>query len=73
MGGSLRPWRAVGSTLREAFQLLTENDYRVFLLKGEGLYEFPYEIYREFYHYANFVAFPGERASELSHLIRGPI
>jgi FkbM family methyltransferase len=67
------PWLAAGSTLREALSLLDHYEYAVYLLKGQGLHRFPYDVYGDFFHYANFVAFPKERERELARLIRGTI
>jgi FkbM family methyltransferase len=66
-------WRSAGSTLRDALDLLDRAGYAAFLLKGPGLYELPYSVYREYYHYSNFAAFPRERLPEFRALIRGAV
>jgi hypothetical protein len=50
------PWAFSSSTLIAALEYLKGCDYRVYLLKHNGLYNFDYDVYGEFYHYANFVA-----------------
>jgi FkbM family methyltransferase len=67
------PWSIAGCRLADARKLLDGSGYEMALLKGRGLYRFPYETYGEFYHYANFVAFPRTRRDELAHLVRGEI
>ena len=67
------PWRRAGSSLADAMNLLHEHDYRCMLLKRKGLYDFPYDVYGDFFHYANFVAFPRSRHNELSELMRGSV
>lgn len=64
-----RPWQQAGSTLADAFALLSRADYVPFLLKGQGLYRLPYNLYGEFFHYANFVALPRERLATVAHLV----
>jgi FkbM family methyltransferase len=50
------PWAAAGSTLAEALSILSANGYHVALLRQGGLNPFAYELWGEFYGYANFVA-----------------
>lgn len=53
-------WALAGSTLARALGDLHDFGYQTFLLKSEGLYRFghrEYEKYRDFFGYANFVAF----------------
>jgi hypothetical protein len=51
------PWAfSSSSTLIAALEYLKGCDYRVYLLKHNGLYNFDYDVYGEFFHYANFVA-----------------
>lgn len=51
-----QPWAYSSSTLISALDYLLEYDYKVYLLKRDGLYNFSYKIYGEFFHYSNFVA-----------------
>lgn len=50
-------WAAAGSTLAAALSLLQGYGYCIALLLADGLRDFHYERYGEFYHYSNFVAF----------------
>lgn len=67
------PWALAGSTLAAALSLLGNAGYDVYLLKRAGLYAFPYDVYGEFFGYANFVAVTRSRAHVLAHLVRGGI
>ncbi len=50
------PWVHSSSTLISALDLLEKHGYKVYLLKRDGLYNFSYNIYGEYFHYSNFVA-----------------
>lgn len=67
------PWRKTGSSLADAYALLESLGYETFLLKGPRLYRLPYDVYGEFFHYANFVAIPRARVSSFRHLVGGTI
>jgi FkbM family methyltransferase len=55
-------WALAGASLGAALDLLTAAGYRSYLLKGDGLYHFDYEVWGEFFTYANFVSLPeGDR------------
>lgn len=51
-----QPWANSSSTLISALDYLGKHDYKVYLLKQNGLYNFNYNIYGEYFHYSNFVA-----------------
>jgi FkbM family methyltransferase len=51
-----RSWVDSSSTLKYAINFLESFGYKVFLLKADGLYEFQYGCYGEYYEYSNFVA-----------------
>ena len=51
-----QPWANSSSTLISALDYLGKYDYKVYLLKQNGLYNFNYNIYGEYFHYSNFVA-----------------
>ncbi|MER8638097.1 FkbM family methyltransferase [Mesorhizobium sp. M1365] len=50
------PWADAGSTLGGAISLLQRHGYDVSVLLPDGLREFRYDKFREFFHYSNFVA-----------------
>ena len=50
------PWAAVGSTLASALSLLEGFGYDTFLLKADGLQQFRYDRYGEFFACSTFVA-----------------
>lgn len=51
-----KPWANSSSTLISAIEYLNNHGYEVYLLKKNGLYDFRYEIYGEYFRYSNFVA-----------------
>jgi FkbM family methyltransferase len=55
-------WAPAGATLAAALDLLAGFGYRTFLLKREGLFDFDYARFGEFFTYTNFVAVPGDPA-----------
>jgi methyltransferase FkbM-like protein len=65
------PWVATTSTLGEAYALLSSFDYRVFLLKSDGLFTLDYERYKEYFGYSNFVAVAPERMPALEPFVKG--
>ena len=50
------PWVFSSSTLAHAINFLQGYGYRVYLLKQDGLHEFNYDLYGEYFRYSNFVA-----------------
>jgi FkbM family methyltransferase len=50
------PWAAVGSTLASALSLLDGLGYDTFLLKADGIHQFRYDTYGEFFACSTFVA-----------------
>lgn len=66
-------WVLSGCTLYAAMKFLESFGYQVFLLKSNGLYKLNYELYGEFFHYANFVAISSKKFPELQHLVVGSI
>lgn len=50
------PWVYSSSTLVSALDYLDKHDFKVYLLKRDGLYNFNYAIYGDYFHYSNFVA-----------------
>jgi FkbM family methyltransferase len=66
-----RPWAFAGSTLAAAFTLLRSSGYTVYLLRADGLYEFDYRRFGEFFAYSNFVAVAPGKASWIASLLRG--
>lgn len=65
------PWCLAGSTLAEAIALLESNNYRLYLLKRDGLYEFDYGKYGDFFGYSNFVAVLPTYAPQLERAVVG--
>lgn len=64
-------WRLAANRLQDALELLHGAGYEVFLLKGSGLWSFPYSIYGEYYRYSNFVAIRRTQLDDLASLVRG--
>jgi len=59
-------WAVAGATLCAALDLLEQCGYRVFLLKGPALYEPNYELYGEYFSYANYFALRSEDRAVVS-------
>ncbi len=68
-----RPWAKAGSTLAAAYAVLENFGYRVFLLREDGLYDFDYGRYGEFFEYSNFAGLSAKGLRLLGHRIRGPV
>lgn len=67
------PWAYAGSTLAGALRLLEDCDYRVYLIKSDGLYSLRYDLYGEYFGYSNFVAVSNKMQQAIAPLIRGRI
>jgi FkbM family methyltransferase len=66
-------WAYAGSTLIQAFMLLSEYGYKTYLLRWDGLYEFSYAEYGEYFRYSNFFAIPEKYIEIIQPLIKGLI
>jgi len=66
-----RVWAMSGSTLQEAYEILEECGYKVFLLKPDGLYTYDVRKYGEFYAFSNFFAIAPQNILSLKSLIKG--
>ena len=66
-------WQYAGCRLKDAEHLLQRLGYRMLLLKNNGVYTFPYDIYGDFYHYANFIGVSRRLMRRISAEIRGEI
>lgn len=51
-------WAPGGGTLAAALPFLESAGYRSYLLKRDGLYRFDYDVWGDFFTYANFVSVP---------------
>ena len=65
------PWALANSTLHEALEIFRRNQYRVYLLRSNGLQHFDYQKYGEFYRYANFVALSQHGEAKYSNILPG--
>ena len=66
-------WRFAGSTLSAAYAIFREAGYQVFMLRHDGLYDFNYAKYREFFGFANFVAVSPRFAPSLQPFVKGAV
>jgi FkbM family methyltransferase len=66
-------WASANSTLAGANHLLESYGYRIFLLRQDGLFDFDYSTYGEFFTYCNFVAVPSSRLKLIQSLIKGKL
>jgi hypothetical protein len=60
-----------GSTLLDAYKILEESGYKVFLIKPDGLYNYDVRKYGEFYAFSNFLAIAPEQVGNLKKIIKG--
>lgn len=68
-----RGWRNNYATLKEAVEYLEALSYKVFLLKGNGIYKLQYDWYREYYSYSNFVGISPKFDWVIEKLYKGKI
>ena len=68
-----RPWARAGTTLASAYELLEGCGYRVCMLREDGLYDFNYELYGEFFEYSNFVALLPKAEPLFAQRFRGAV
>lgn len=66
-------WAYCGETLGGAINFLSTHNYRVFLLKQNGLFDCCYDIVREYFHYSNYVGVPASSVSAIEKFIRGAV
>jgi FkbM family methyltransferase len=67
------PWATVGATLIAAITLLQDSGYRIFLLKADGLYDFSYAKYGEYFAYSNYDAVAPAYLPKLRSHLRGRV
>ena len=65
-------WPLLGATLADAYELLEDNGYSIFLIKPGGLYIYDIKIYGEFYAFSNFIAISPENLPHVRPIIKGP-
>ena len=66
-----RVWSMLGSTLLNAYEILEENGYEVFLIKPNGLYKYNVRKYGEFYAFSNFIAVAPKNLVHVKKIIKG--
>mgnify|MGYP000212219631 CR=1 FL=1 len=64
-------WIRAGARLSDALELLDDHGYRTLLIHPRGLLDFPYDIYRDFYGYSNFLAASPSSRDALAPLLAG--
>jgi FkbM family methyltransferase len=64
-------WQFIGDSLREALDIFSLNQYRVFNVARGGLWLFDYADYGDFYHHSNFAAVSPRFRPLAARLIRG--
>jgi FkbM family methyltransferase len=65
------PWATAGSTLIAAINLFKQHNYQVFLLKADGLHEFSYAKYGEYFAYSNYIGVSPAFLPKLGSYVRG--
>jgi FkbM family methyltransferase len=66
-------WVYAGNTLAAALDFLQSRGYRTYLLRPQGLFEFGYKRYGEFFTYSNFVAVAPSWESKAAPLVCGQL
>lgn len=66
-------WRFAGSTLAAASRLLREAGYTLRMLRHDGLYEFDYATYGDYFGFSNFVAISPQALPMLQSRFKGAI
>ena len=64
-------WALSGSTLAEAYRLLENGNYTIFLIQPNGLYNYDIKSKGEFYAFSNFIAVSPANLIHLKKIIRG--
>jgi len=68
-----KPWRQAGSTLADALAFFRQRAYHAFLLRHDGLFEFDYSRYGEYFEYSNFVAVAPDVLPQLRPAVKGRV
>lgn len=64
-------WSRAGSSLIQAIDLVENHGFKVFLIKGNGLYDFDYSIWGDFYRYSNFLCVQSVELKTINSLLKG--
>jgi len=64
-------WAMSGNTLLACLRFLNSLEYKVFLLGEDGLLEFNYDLYGDYFRYTNFVAIAQNKMDKYKQLIKG--
>ncbi|HEY4786111.1 MAG TPA: FkbM family methyltransferase [Bacteroidales bacterium] len=64
-------WRYAGHTIIDAINFLNETDYLTYLIRPDGIYEFDYQFWGEYYHYSNFLTTTKDNYPNIKQLIKG--
>jgi FkbM family methyltransferase len=62
-------WLATGSSLLNAYSMLTAHNYKIYLVQPSGLMDYAVDIYKDFYSFANFLAVSPRNYPLVQHLI----
>jgi hypothetical protein len=73
MGHNLASWAYSGETLGGTFNFLESRNYRVFLIKEDGLFDCSYETVRDYFRYSNYVAVRASALTTVEKFTKGPI
>jgi len=67
----LKAWFELGSALLNAYEILEDNGYKVYLIQPDGLYDYDVRKYGEFYAFSNFIAVVPANLVHLKKIIKG--
>jgi len=68
-----QPWAQAGNTLAAALSLLGSNDYSVFLVRADGVYNINYRRFGEYFSLSNYVGVSPQCMEKIRPLIRGTV
>jgi FkbM family methyltransferase len=66
-----RVWQMSGSSLLEAYEILEDCEYKIYLLKPDGLYTYDVRKYGEFYAFSNFLAVAPRNFQLITAIVKG--
>ncbi|MFI5163018.1 MAG: FkbM family methyltransferase [Sphingobacteriales bacterium] len=64
-------WAVLGATLLDAYEILEQNGYSVFLIKPDGIYNYKVREYGEFYAFSNFIAITQQNLIHVKGITKG--
>lgn len=64
------PWSYIGSTLFAAIKKFKDYNYSVYLVQPDGLYDFDYAKYGEYFSYSNYLAVLNTKVESIENILK---